>query len=189
MCHNSYMNKSLKLLLTINSVFVLAGNLLGPLYAVYIEGLGGSIAVVSGTWSVMLLTTTLANFILIRYGDKIKEHEYFLITGFVLRAISWIGFAFATSIYHVILLQIIIGLGEAVGSTGFDALMAEHLDRFSHIRDYAVWKTISNVIAAVATMAGGFVVTWYGFTPMFYFMGIVALGCAVFTYVLPRRAL
>lgn len=183
------MNKSLKLLLAINSIFVLAGNLLGPLYAVYIEGLGGSIAVVSGTWSVMLLTTTLVNFILIRYGDKIKEHEYLLIFGFIFRAIAWIGFVYAPSITAIILLQIVIGAGEAVGSTGFDAIMAEHLDKSSHIRDYAVWKTISNVLAAMATLIGGFVVTSYGFTPMFVFMGIVALSCAIFTYLLPRRAL
>ncbi len=183
------MNKSLKLLLVINSIFVLAGNLLGPLYAVFIEGLGGSIAVVSGTWSVMLLTTTLVNFVLIRYGDKVREHEYFLIAGFILRAITWIGFIYAGSITSIIILQIILGLGEAVGSTGFDAIMAEHLDKSSHIRDYAVWKTISNLLAAVATLIGGFVVTSYGFSPMFVFMAIVAIGCAIFTYLLPRRAL
>jgi MFS family permease len=183
------MNKSLKLLLAVNSIFVFAGNLLGPLYAVFIEGLGGSIAVVSGTWSVMLLTTTLVNFVLIRYGDKIREHEYFLMAGFFLRAITWVGFIFAGNIASIIILQIILGLGEAVGSTGFDAIMAEHLDKSSHIRDYAVWKTISNLLAAVATLIGGFVVTSYGFSPMFVFMAVVAIGCAIFTYLLPRRAL
>jgi len=183
------MNKSLKLLLTINSIFVIAGNLLGPLYAVYIEGLGGSIAVVSATWSVMLLTTTLVNFALIRYGDRIKEHEYFLIAGFILRAVTWTGFIFASNIAGIIILQIILGLGEAVGSTGFDAIFAEHLDKSSHIRDYAVWKTVSNIIAALATLMGGFVVASYGFRPMFYFMAVIAIGCAIFTYFLPRRAL
>ena len=189
MCHNSIMNKSLKLLLAINSIFVLAGNLLGPLYAVFIEGLGGSIAVVSGTWSIMLLTTTLVNFVLIRYGDRVRQHEYFLILGFLFRAIAWIGFVYASNILAIFILQIIIGLGEAVGSTGFDAIMAEHLDKSSHIRYYAVWKTISNLLAALATLIGGFVVTSYGFSPMFVFMGIVALACATFTYLLPRRAL
>lgn len=183
------MNKSLKILLGVNSIFVLAGNLLGPLYAVFIEGLGGSIAVVSGTWSVMLLTITIVNFVLIRYGDRVREHEYFLIAGFVLRGVAWIGFVFAHNLSVLIILQIIIGLGEAVGSTGFDAIMAEHLDKASHIRDYAVWKTISNLLAAFATLLGGAVVTLYGFIPMFYFMGVVALSCGFFTYLLPRRAL
>lgn len=183
------MNKSLKLLLSINSIFVIASSLLGPLYAVYIEGIGGSIAVVSGTWSIMLLTTTLANFALIRYGDKVREHEYFLTAGFFLRAITWLGFIYAGSITSIIVLQIILGLGEAVGSTGFDAIMAEHLDKSNHIRDYAVWKTISSLLAAFATLIGGLVVTYYGFSPMFVFMAIVATGCGIFTYLLPRRAL
>lgn len=189
MCHNEGMNKSLKLLLIINSIFVLAANMLGPLYAVYVQKLGGSIVVVSETWSVMLLTTTLVNFVLIRYGDRIKEHEYFLIAGFVFRAIAWVGFVYAGNILSIIFLQIIVGVGEAVGSTGFDAIFAEHLDKKCHIRDYAIWKTISNVIAAFATLIGGFVVTLYGFNPLFWFMGAIALGCAVFTLLLPRRAL
>lgn len=183
------MNKSLKLLLTINSVFMLAGNLIGPLYAVYVQNLGASIAVVSGTWSVMLLSTTIVNLILIRYGDKIKEHEFYLIGGFIFRAIAWIGFVYAHNITAIILLQIVVGMGEAVGSTGFDTIFAEHLDKLNHIRDYAVWKSISNVITAIATIIGGFIVTYYGFSPMFWVMGIAALGCAIFTYLLPRRAL
>jgi MFS family permease len=183
------MNKSLRLLLSINSVFVLAANLLGPLYAVYIERLGGSVAVVSGTWSVMLLTTTLVNFSLIRFGDRVRQHEYFLIAGFIFRAFAWIGFAHAQNIAMIIFLQVIIGIGEALGSTGFDSIMAEHLDKSNHIRDYAVWKTVSNILAAIATFAGGLIVTIYGFSPMFYFMGVVAILCAIFTYSLPRRAL
>jgi len=183
------MNKSLKLLLSINSIFVIAANMLGPLYAVYIRNLGGSIEVVSGTWSVMLFTTTLVNFVLIRYGDRLKEHEYFLIAGFIFRAIAWIGFTSASSILTIVILQVIVGLGEAVGSTGFDAIFAEHLDKASHIRDYAVWKTVSNIIVALATLVGGFIVASYGFKPMFYFMAVIAIGCAIFTYFLPRRAL
>jgi len=183
------MNNSLKLLLIINSVFVLAANMLGPLYAVYIEGLGGSITMVSGTWSVMLLSVTLANLALIKYGDRVKEHEHFLLSGFILRAIAWISFIYAHSIFHIILIQIIIGVGEAVGSTGFDAIFAEHLDRARHIRDYATWKMLSNLIAAFATMIGGLIVTQYGFNPMFYVMSAIAFSCAVFTYFLPRRLL
>lgn len=183
------MNKSLKLLLIINSTFILAANLLGPLYALYIGRLGGSIALVSGTWSVMLLTTTLVNFALIRYGDRVREHEYFLIGGFIFRGIAWTGFAFVSSIQAVIVLQILIGIGEAIGATGFDTIFSEHLDKSRHVKDYATWLTVSNVIAAVATLIGGAVVTHYGFSPMFIAMAIVAMGCAIFTYHVPRNRL
>lgn len=183
------MNNSLKLLLAINSVFVLSANLLGPLYAVYIEGLGGSITMVSGTWSVMLISVTLTNLILIKYGDRVKEHEHFLLSGFILRTVAWLSFVYASNIFHIIFIQIIIGVGEAVGSTGFDAIFAEHLDRARHIRDYATWKTLSSLIAALATMIGGLIVTQYGFNPMFYLMSIVASCCAIITYLLPRKTL
>lgn len=183
------MNKHLKVLLIINSIFVLAGNLLGPLYAVYIESIGGSIAVVSGTWSVMLFTVTIVNLIMIKYGDRVKKHSLYLIAGFALRSAAWLGFVFAGSILSIVILQIIVGIGEAVGSTGFDAIFAEHLDKSGHIRDYAAWKTISNIIAAFSALIGGFIVTLHGFDPMFYFMSGIALICACLTYFLPRKTL
>lgn len=183
------MNRSLKLLLAINSVFVLAGNLLGPLYAIFIEQLGGGVVVASGTWGVMLLTTTLVNFLLIRYGDSIREHEYLLIGGFFLRSIAWLGFALHPNILAIVVLQTLIGAGEAVGSTGFDAIFAEHLDRNHHVRDYASWKTISNFLASIAVVVGGYIVTTFGFAPMFLAMSITAAFCGIITYLLPRRTL
>lgn len=137
----------------------------------------------------MLLTTTLINALLIRYGDRVKEHEYFLIGGFICRAVAWAGFAFATNISTIVILQIIIGMGEAAGSTGFDAIFAEHLDKSGHIKDYATWKTIANIVAAIGVICGGLIVTYYGFISMFLLMALVAGSCAIFTYLLPREAL
>ena len=181
------MNNSLKLLLTTNAIFVFADNLFGPLYAVYLQHLNNSIAIVSGTWSIKLFTTTITNLVLAKLGDHVREHEYLLITGYFIRAVSWFAFAFASDLSHIIFIQVLLGIGEAVGSTGFDTIFAEHLDRSRHIHDYATWQSISNIVAAVATILGGLVVTTFGFTPLFYIMGLIAFICGIFTLLLPRK--
>lgn len=183
------MNRPLKILLFINGLFVLAGNIVGPLYALYIESIGGNIKIVSATWSVMLVSLMATNLLLIRFGDRIKEHEYLLATGYLIRGAAWVGFAFSSSIFHILLLQIVIGIGEALGSTSFDAIFAEHLDKKAHIKDYAIWKSHSTLVAAIATLIGGFAVANIGFSPVFIFMSAVAFICFIFILILPRKTL
>lgn len=183
------MNKSLKFLLAINGIFVFAANLLGPLYAVFVETIDQKIFSVSLTWSIYLIATTLTTYILFRLGDQLKEKEYLLIAGFLLRAVAWIGLAFSSSLIHIGMAQIIIGIGEALGSPAFDALFAEHLDKDKHIRDYSSWKIISNLFSAIATLAGGFLVASLGFTPLFLLMAAIAVICSILVFLKPRSLL
>ena len=134
------MNRSLRTLIFINSIFIVGANLLGPLYAVFVESIGGGVIEVSFTWSTFLVATTLTTYILSRYGDQIRETEYLLIAGFFLRALAWFSLIFVSSLPQLILVQIVIGIGEGLGTPAFDVIFAEHLDRGKHVREYSTWK-------------------------------------------------
>jgi len=183
------MNKSLKTLFLFNGIFVFASSLFGPLYAVYVEGIDKSVLAVSSSWSAFLFSTTLFTYLMSKWGDKLKETEYFLICGYLIRAIVWIGYIFAGNFYMLIFLQILLGIGESLGTPSYDAIFAEHLDRNKHIRDYSIWKVISNLVGASATLIGGFVVFAYGFVPLFVFMGALALISMLGILLSPRELL
>ncbi len=182
-------NKSLKVLFLFNGLFVFASNLLGPLYAVYVESIDSSVLAISTTWAVFLSSATLFTFIVSRKGDKIKEKEYLLMGGFLIRGISWILFIFAGNIYHLILIQILLGIGEAFGSPAFDTIFAQHLDEGMQVKEYSSWKLIVNGTTALATLLGGIIVASFGFT--FLFAGMSFLAFLSFFGVLfqPREIL
>jgi len=182
-------NRSLKTLFLFNGIFVFAGSLLGPLYAIYVEGIDKSILAVSSSWSIFLISATVFTYLMSRWGDKVKEKEYFLILGYLIRAFVWFGYIFVGNLYTLLILQLLLGAGEAAGTPSYDTIFAEHLDKNKHIRDYSVWKVISNLVGALAVFLGGVLVTTYGFIPLFVIMSALALVSMVGILLSPRKLL
>jgi len=93
------------------------------------------------------------------------------------------------SLAMLIVLQIILGLGEALGSPAFDSIFAEHLDRNKHVREYGDWKLIYNLTLALGTIVGGFLVVKFGFNVLFITMAFLALISLLIVWRQPRRVL
>ena len=182
-------NKSLKILFLSNSLFVFASSLLGPLYALYVEGIDGKILSVSFSWFAFIVSSLFFTYLVGRYGDKIKEKEYLLLAGYLLRACVWIFFIFVTNISSLIILQIILGIGDALGSPAFESIFATHLDREQSISNYSTWKLFERVAIAAATLLGGFIVSLFGFSPLFIIMSLLALISFSIVLFQPRKLL
>ncbi|MDO8619566.1 MAG: MFS transporter [Candidatus Daviesbacteria bacterium] len=179
-------NKALKFLFVCNGIFVLAGSLLGPLYAVYVEKLGRGVLAISTSWAVFLLSTTFFMFLVSRFGDGLRK-DYLLMGGFLVRAIVWFMFIFISSIPELIILQIFLGIGEAMGTPAFGAVFAEHLDKDHHVEDYADWQLVQNMMMAIGVILGGLIVNSFGFKYLFFLMSALATISFVGMLFKPNR--
>jgi MFS family permease len=172
-------NNYLKSLFVFNGIFVFSSGLIGPLYAVYVQKFDSNVSSISLSWAAFLLSTTLFLFILSRCGDKIKNKKILLQLGFLIRAIAWISYIFVGNIGALIAVQILLGLGEALGTPSFEALFAEHLDNDKHINEYSEWKLIVNGASGLAVICGGFLVEKLGFDVLFISMSILAFATLI----------
>jgi len=182
-------NLALKTLFIYNSIFVFANNLIGPLFALYLQGFHANPITISITWAVFIFFSSLFSYIFSRFGDKIPEQEYALMAGFLIRAIVWFLYIFTNSISMIIVLQVVLGLGEALGSPSFDTILAKHLDDGHQMAQYSTWRVISNLAIAAATVAGGFVVSYLGFQTLFIIMSILGLFAFFGILTKPRQLL
>ena len=179
-------NKYLKILFICNSLFVLGGNLLGPLYGIYAKQLGGTVLTVSISWACLVGASTVTYFILTKFYRNIHKPSHLLIAGYGIRALSWAMLIFITDISQLFIIQTLIGFGEALGTLGFDVVFAEHLDKNKHVFDYAQWKLIENIVVLASTLTGGFVVKYLGFQFLFAAMSLLATT-AVVVYLFEKR--
>lgn len=177
---------ALKVLFFCNGIFVLAASLLGPLYAVYVEKIGKGVLTISVSWAVFLISATVFTLIISKIGDKIKK-DHLLIGGYILRAISWTAYIFINSVPELILLQIFLGLGEALGSPAFEAIFAEHLDDGHHVEEYSDWILIRNIVTAIGTLAGGLIVVSFGFPYLFLLMSFLAIISLIGILLKPKK--
>ena len=182
--------KSLLILFVFNGIFVFANTLLGPLYAIFTsENIGNNISIATISWAAFLLSSSFFTIIVGKFGDRIKETEYLLAIGYLLRGATWILFPLIGSLELLILAQIVIGLGDALGSPAYDSLFAVHLDREESVKEYSTWKVISNLTNGVAVIVGGIVVQSFGFDVLFPTMGILAIISCMGILIQPRKLL
>lgn len=168
-------NHILKLLLATNIIFMLAANLLGPLFAIFVQRFDGSVVTISLTWAVFIGSASIFMLILYRFGDRINKLQL-LQLGFLIRAIAWLSYIFVGNIWGIFAVQVLLGLGEAFGTPAYEALFAEHLDDHRHIADYSEMWIAYNIVTAIAVVIGGVLVNYYGFPTLFIIMSVLALG-------------
>ncbi len=182
-------NPALRTLFIYNGIFAMAAAMLGPLYAIYVEKFVDGVGAISMSWAVFLITTSVFTYLVSAKGDNVEEREYLLLAGYIVRIISWISLIFVHDLWTLIMVQILLGIGESLGTPSFNALVAEHLDKNKFVKQYSAWSLISNLTAACGILIGGFIVGSYGFQALFLLMAGIAMISFFGVLVKPRSLL
>lgn len=182
-------NRSLAILFLTNSLFVFASSLLGPLYAVFVERIGGGLMSISMSTAIYYVVATITLLFVSRVGDSFKETEVLLAGSWLFRGFVFLSLIFVRNIYGLLVVQSALGLGEAVGTPAFSSLFARHLDKGKGMYDYSNWSVVSNIVLALATLIGGFVVSYFGFDLLFGLMFLICVFISFIVLKLPRKEL
>ncbi len=182
-------NKKIKILLITNGLVLIAGAMLGPIYALFVEGIGGDLLDASYAFGTYALVAGIVTLVSGKFADKLKENELILVTGYIIMGLAFFGYTLVNSMWSLLVVQIIIGMGEAIYSPAFDAVYSKHLDGHESGREWGAWESINYFTTAGGAVFGGFLVTFLGFDAMFIAMGLLAFFSAVYIFRLPRKVL
>ena len=166
------MNKKLKVLLISNTVFVFAGSMLVPIYALFVIKLGGSATLAGLLYGSHFVANSVTNLLVIRIRDKRELFYKILNFNYLIRGLCWLVLSFNQTLFTLFLIQLIIGTMEAFGTPAFNSLISENLDDRRHIKEWGTWELFSKPAIAVASILGGLIVNLYGFGQLFLIMSI-----------------
>jgi predicted MFS family arabinose efflux permease len=178
---------SIRSLLLICTFVSFAINLLGPFYALYLEHFHVDIFMISLITAANPISKVFFGWLYSLFSKKYKfELEAFFLS-LVLISITYLGFAFAQSILHIFVIQIVIGLSDAIRIPTENYLLTKNTDD-SNCKYHFSLKSIGSDFAIVMSLlSGGLIVKNFGFEILFYIMsGItlvpaVAIGWKIFT--------
>jgi len=166
---------------------VISGNLLGPLFAIFVSSFNATAFQVSVSWATMIIAGLLTSVVVSRFiGDSTRRSVGLVTAGYVISAFAWLAYIAVDNIPQLLIVQVFLGVGLAIGTAPFQALFAEHLDKGKHIHDYADKQIISKVIEFSAVLAGGAILTLFGFDVLFMIMSLLTLLAAIIMAGLPR---
>jgi MFS family permease len=170
------MHKTLKLL-TISDIFVFTGfGLVAPVIAIFIKDnlIGGTLLAAGIASAIFLIVHALLQ---ILFADifTAKDRRWMLLLGTALIATVPFGYIFATTIWHIYIIQFIYGVGAGFAYPSWYSLFSSYLDRKEGGYQWSVYNSAVSIGTAITAALGAWLAGVIGFRWVFLITGIIAV--------------
>ncbi len=169
------MKSTLKILLWSSFFINLSAGLLGPIYAIFVEEIGGDLLTAGISYAVFSIATGVLIFFLGKWEDKVKHQANILILGRVLAVIGIAGYLFVKSPLTLFGVQIVLGISEALVMPAFDGLYSKNLSKGKFASQWGYWDAMAYTTMGVSAILGAFVAKQFGFQILFIVMTIASI--------------
>lgn len=184
-----FFNRALRVLLVTNAMILISAAMLGPIYALFVEKIGGSLLDASLTSAIFAFAAGLTTLSAGRYIDKIKRPHFIVIFGYLVMGLSFILYMFVNTIWALFSVQILIGFAEAISYPAFDAVYSKHLTRGKIGTEWGAWESVNFFSAAIGATIGGFIATIFGFNGLFTIMAGLCFLSAIYMLYFTKNCL
>lgn len=183
-------NKALKILLATNGLILVAGAMLGPIYALFVERIGGDLLDASVAGALFALSAGIVSLLFGKLSDEVKHSDWVMILGYALIGLGFFLYLFVDSVLFLFVVQVLIGMGEAIYSPSFDKLYSFHLDDGKGGTEWGAWESMNYFTTAFGALVGGLIVSKFGFSAIFIIMAALCYVSASYLLLLsPKRVL
>ncbi len=182
------MKKGLRILLAVDFFMLLGISMITPIYAFFVEQIGGDILAASGSWAVFAFTSGILMYLIGKWEDKKKHYAKMLFAAYMLRTFTFLGYLFVQNTLHLFGVQIMLGLSFAVSSPSYDALYSKYLDKGKYATEWGLWEGMNMVVTALAALIGGAIATYFGFKTLFIMMfasGVI--GTIISSFLISKK--
>ncbi|MDC0506083.1 MFS transporter [Candidatus Gracilibacteria bacterium] len=184
-----HIRRSLRVLLITNGLVLLAGAMLGPIYAIFVGGIGGDLMDASIAGGLFALSAGITSLVFGRIADGIKTKKSVLALGYLIMGVGFFLYLGVDSISKLFAVQILIGLGEAIYSPAFDALYSESTHKKQSGYEWGLWECLNYFSMALGAFLGGIIVTQFSFDAIFITMGSFCLCSSIYLYLVSKKVL
>ncbi len=163
------MNRAVKTLLLAEGFFLFASGLLGPIWAVYVEDIGGDILDASGAFGLFMLTAALVTYVLSKIEDRQRHKAKFVVFGYLIGVIGYTGYIFVESTFQLLLVQAILGLTVAIKDPAYDGLFSKFAKKHITLA-WGEWEAMDYLTTGASAIVGGLIAKFFGFKTLIFLM-------------------
>lgn len=171
------MNKTLKLLITAD-IFLFTGmGFIVPILSIYINDdlIGGSLLAAGIASTLYMLSKAMLQIPISKLVDKYDHRRLFVLSGYVLIALTPFMYIIMKNIYQLYIIQILYGIGSAVAFPAWWSLFSTHVEKHHEGYDWSVYSSLVMVGTAISASIGAGMAQYLGFKFTFLLVGIFAV--------------
>lgn len=168
-------HKQLKLFLVANSFFIIALGMFGPIYAIFVQEIGGDILAAGSAWAVFMITSGIGIYIMGKVVDKLQREKPILMWGYALTSLGFLSYYFVSNVYHLFGVQILLGLSYVMINPASNSFYTKYLEKGKFASLWSAWESSYFTLTGIAAMIGAFLVKIFNFRILFLTMFFVSL--------------
>ena len=169
------MHKQLKLFLTANSFFIVALGMFGPIYAIFVQEIGGDILAAGSAWAIFMLVSGIGIFFMGKFVDKIQREKPVLMLGYAITSLGFLGYYFVSNVYHLFAVQVLLGLSYVMINPAGNSFYTKYLEKGKFAFQWSVWEGSYFTLTGIAAIIGAFLVKIFNFKILFLVMFVISL--------------
>jgi len=173
-------NRKIKILLIGSNIWYLGEGMLGPLFAVFAERIGGDILSISWAWAVYLIITGFFYIIVGKISDEKVNKEKLMIAGYGLNAFFTFCYLTVSSPIHLFFVTAGLGVSTALASPTWSSLYSKYEDKEKSGYIWGLAGGWAQIVAGLAVIIGGLIINYFSFTTLFITMGIIQIIATVY---------
>ena len=181
------LSQKLKILMYGSILWALGEGMLGPLFAVFTQRIGGDIFDITWAWATYLLVMGIIVIIVGKISYTKERKIKIMICGFALNALFTFGYLLVSSPLHLFIIQIGLGIASAMSGPTWVTLYATHGNQKQKGFEWGLVDGISHMLEAFGIIIGGLIVAYFGFNALFITMGIIQTISTIYQTRLMRK--
>lgn len=169
------MSHATRLLLLASSLWYFSEGLLGPLFAVFTERIGGDVLDITGAWAAYLIASGIAYPVFGHLVNNTRWKFRVIVIGYALNTVFTFSYLLVSNTTQLLLVQIGLGIAEAISTPSWDAYYATHIERTDDTLAWGIASGHTQFISGIAIAIGGLIAQYVSFDALFLLMGCISL--------------
>lgn len=174
-----HIRKDSKILLISSFFGHFALGLLGPIYAIFVQGIGGDLLDAGIAYAIFSIFTGI--FVVLFgtskfFGKHIRE---MIVVGYAFLSLSCLGYIFVQNSIQLFIVQIILGIASGILEPSWDSLFADKMPAKDSSKNWALWSGGASLMIGVSAIVGSLIASKLSFQIMFILMFLVSLGSLI----------
>ena len=174
------MHKRASILIWSSNLWNFGDGLLGPLFAVFAQKVGGNVLDIAWAWGAYLVIMGVGIIVVGHISDRVSKLQL-LFVGYMLSTLCTFAYLLVDSAQMLFLVQGGLGIATALANPTYFALLARYSSASERDGELWGWADGRDKIAiGLAVFCGGLIVNHFGFQWLFVGMGVLQLLSALY---------
>jgi MFS family permease len=174
------LNKYTRALLLADTAWFFGEGMLGPLFAVFTEKVGGDILNITWAWAAYLIVTGIMIMVIGKISDNKISKRKLIFAGYALNAILTFSYLLVDNPLSLLFVQMGLGVAAALATPTWDALYSEQENKKKDGFAWGLADGAQDLAGGIAILAGGFIVVLASFDALFITMGVIQIISVAF---------